>query len=301
MKAVSRWLDRFCYNHPNLGVPNLMKYIVLGNVFVYIADLLFNGMASLWISFYPELILKGQVWRLVTFIFAPMPSGGYTVFGQAFFFALTTFFYYWIGTSLERQWGTARFNVFYGLGVILTVVVGFATYAVIPITHELLGGYYFETANMYYVNMSMFFSFATLYPDMRVFLYGIIPLKVKWLAWLDGVFFAYRIGYYLFSPVKIMALLPVIAILNYLLFFWEDLFNMLRRTGERARYRTSAQTINFKKAQRDIQQKRGYLHKCAVCGVTDQDDPNMEFRYCSKCNGYYCYCANHINNHTHVQ
>ena len=67
------------------------------------------------------------------------------------------------------------------------------------------------------------------------------------------------------------------------------------------KHRTSAQTINFKKAQKELRQRRGYLHKCAVCGVTDQDDPNMEFRYCSKCNGYYCYCANHINNHTHVQ
>ena len=105
MKAISRALDRFCYNHPRLGIPELMKYIALGNVAVFIADMLMNGLVSYWIAFVPELILRGQVWRLVTFVFVPVSSGGYTIFGQMFFFALATFFYYWIGTALERQWG----------------------------------------------------------------------------------------------------------------------------------------------------------------------------------------------------
>ena len=169
-----------------------------------------------------------------------------------------------------------------------------------PITSN-LSGYYFETATMYYVNLSMFFSFATLYPDMQVLLYGIIPLKVKWLAWLDAIFFTYDIFGYLTGHTPLRALLPVIAILNYLIFFWEDLMSVLGRGSERIRYRTSPQTINFKKAQKDVKERKGYLHKCAVCGLTDADDPNMEFRYCSKCNGYYCYCMKHINDHTHVQ
>ncbi len=131
MRAISRGLDRFCYNHPRLGIPELMKYIALGNVVVFIADMLTNGMVSLLDRFYPELILRGQVWRLVTFVFVPVSSGGYTIFGQTFFFALATFFYYWIGTALERQWGTTRFTVFYGLGVILNIVAGFVIYAVL--------------------------------------------------------------------------------------------------------------------------------------------------------------------------
>ena len=131
MKAISRALDRFCYNHPRLGIPQLMKYIALGNVAVFIADMLMNGLVSYWIAFVPELILRGQIWRLVTFVFVPVSSGGYTIFGQAFFFALATFFYYWIGTALERQWGTTRFTVFYGLGVILNIIAGFVIYAVL--------------------------------------------------------------------------------------------------------------------------------------------------------------------------
>ena len=310
MKAISRALDRFCYNHPRLGIPQLMKYIALGNVAVFIADMLMNGLVSYWIAFVPELILRGQIWRLVTFVFVPVSSGGYTIFGQMFFFALATFFYYWIGTALERQWGTTRFTVFYGLGVILNIVAGFVIYAVL--VGQLTGvgvaavqarSYLrtLSTISMTYVNMSLFFSFATLYPDMRVFLYGIIPIKVKWLAWLDVLFFVWSIGSYLLDGQWAMALAPVIAILNYLIFFWEDLARALNLGREKVRHRTSAQTINFKKAQKEVQQRKGYLHKCAVCGITDADDPNMEFRYCSKCNGYYCYCMRHINNHTHVQ
>ena len=213
-------------------------------------------------------------------------------------------------SALERQWGTTRFTVFYGLGVILNIVSGFVIYGVLLGQFTGLGATAeqardilasFSTASMSYVNMSMFFSFATLYPDMQVALYGIIPLKVKWLAWLDVVFFVWSIGSYLWDRQWIMALLPIVAILNYLIFFWEDLINMFRRGQSRVRHRTSAQTINFKKAQKEVQQRKGYLHKCAVCGITDADDPSMEFRYCSKCNGYYCYCMKHINNHTHVQ
>ena len=143
---------------------------------------------------------------------------------------------------------------------------------------------------MYYVNMSMFFSFATLYPEMQVLLYGILPLKVKWLAWLDAALFAFDIFFSIFSHQWITAVLPLVAILNYFIFFWDDLMSVVHRTGQRAAYRANPQTINFKKAQKEVQERKGYLHKCAVCGITDADDPNMEFRYCSKCNGYYCYC-----------
>ena len=301
MKAITRWLDRFCYRHPKLGIPNLMKYIALGNVIVFVGAIVTMGGFTWLTSFFPPLNPKGPGWRLITFVFTPVATGGTNVFTQTLFFALTTFFYYWIGTALERQWGTTRFTVFYGLGVILNLIVGAITYAMLPITSNMLGGIYFETTNMYYVNMSMFFSFATLYPDMQVLFWGIIPLKVKWLAWLDAALFAFDISYSISAGDWRGALLPIIAILNYLIFFWGDLAGMLHRGQSRVAHRMDRQTINFKKAQKEVQQRKGYLHKCAVCGITDADDPNMEFRYCSKCNGYYCYCMNHINNHTHVQ
>lgn len=285
MKAVSRWLDRFCYDHPNFGIPNLMKYIVIGNVMVYFLDLFSRGYASWMLSFSSPLILQGQVWRVLSFVFVPVATGGATPIGKALFFAMTVLFYYYIGNALERQWGTTRFTVFYGLGVLLNIIMGFV-----------MGG-----TSMYYINMSMFFAFATLYPEMQVLLMGILPLKVKWLAWLDAAMFAFDIFFSIFSHRWITAVLPLVALLNYFIFFWDDLMSVVHRTGQRAAYRANPQTINFKKAQKQVQERRGYLHKCAVCGITDADDPDMEFRYCSKCNGYYCYCMKHINDHVHVE
>ena len=96
-------------------------------------------------------------------------------------------------------------------------------------------------------------------------------------------------------------ILPLVAILNYLLFFWSFLTDFVRYQRRRAKHQTSKQTVNFRQATRKAQEKKGYLHKCAVCGKTDTDYPNEEFRYCSKCNGYYCYCSEHIHNHVHIQ
>lgn len=136
---------------------------------------------------------------------------------------------------------------------------------------------------------------------MRVLLYGILPLKVKWLAWVDAALFAFDIGHYFMNGNWVQGMVPIVAILNYFIFFWDDLMAILRRGSSRAAHRVDPQTINFKKAQKEVQNRKGYLHKCAVCGITDADDPNMEFRYCSKCNGYYCYCMKHINDHVHVE
>ena len=104
MSALSRWLDRFCYNHPNFGIPNLMKYIAIGNVAVFLLDM-FSTQISLTtlIGFYPGLILRGEIWRLFTFIFVPINS-------HPIWFVFSLMLYYFLGTTLERQWGTARFS-----------------------------------------------------------------------------------------------------------------------------------------------------------------------------------------------
>lgn len=278
------WLDKFCARHPKFGIPNLMLYIAVGNVAVYLIDLFSMGGLSLAsiLSFSRSAILHGQIWRLVSFVFLS-ESGDLLFFrGTGIFFVLiSAYFYWWIGSLLEREWGTTKFTVFYLGGVVLNILYGMLT------------GY----ASMSYVNLSMFFAFATLYPNMEILLFMILPVRVKWIAWLDGALFVWAVLSNLIMGYWAGALLPVVAILNYLIFFWPDFRYLFAKTKRR----TSAQTINFKRAQKELRERRGYLHKCAVCGVTDQDDPGMEFRYCSKCNGYYCYCANHINNHTHVQ
>ena len=284
---MQQWLDRFCYKHPRLGIPGLMRYIVIGNVLVYLLDLFSIGggaIGSGLFSFNTSAILSGQIWRLVTFIFVPYSSQG------IFFFAITLYFYYFIGTALEREWGSNKFTVFYFFGVLLNILIGF-----------LVGG-----ASMYYVNMSMFFAFATLYPDLQFLLFFIIPVKAKWLAWIDGAYFAIAVIQYLLAGRFLLALIPIVAILNYLLFFASDIGNLFSGMKRRAQWKAQTRpsyggpkVVNFH--DRKTQAKENYLHRCAVCGKTDVSDPQMEFRYCSRCNGYYCYCADHINSHVHIQ
>ena len=293
MRAMQQWLDRFCYKHPRLSIPGLMRYIVIGNVLVYLLDLFGAGgvpVASNLLSFSAAAILQGQVWRIITFIFVPMPGQ------NILFFALTLYLYYFIGNALEREWGSNKFTIFYCFGVILNILVGF------------LAG----SASMYYVNLSMFFAFATLYPDLQFLLFFIIPVKAKWLAWIDVALFVFAIARYLFLGYFLYALIPIVAILNYLLFFATDITGQLSYWKGRAKHtmnqhqnrssygRSSGpKVVNFHDAK--TKTKANYLHKCAVCGKTDLTDPQMEFRYCSRCNGYYCYCSDHINSHIHIQ
>ena len=162
MRAMQQWLDRFCYKHPRLSIPGLMRYIVIGNVLVFLLDLFSTGgypIATSLLSFSSDAILQGQIWRIITFVFVPATSR------NIFLFAITLYFYYFIGNALEREWGSNKFTIFYFFGILLNILVGF-----------LVG-----TASMYYVNMSMFFAFATLYPNLQFLLFFIIPVKAKLL------------------------------------------------------------------------------------------------------------------------
>lgn len=278
MRGVDSWLDKFAWKHSRFGIPQLMLYVVIGNLIVFFFDQFSYGAFSDLLFFSRADILQGEVWRLVTFLFVPMS-------GNVISLALSLYFYYFIGVTLEREWGTAKFNLFYLIGVLFNIAVGFVA----------------DYATMSYVNMSMFFAFATLYPDMQFYLFFFLPVKAKWLGWLDAAWFLVEIlqmgveGHYL------RMLLPVVAIANYFLFFWSDIRAYVGGNIARSRHQNSRQTINFKAAQKKARETHGYLHKCSVCGVTDVDDPTMEFRYCSQCDGYYCYCMKHINDHVHVK
>ena len=296
MRSIDSWFDRFCRKHPRLAIPNLMMYIVIGTAFVYILDQFGPFPISEYLAFNPYYIIHGQVWRLITFIFIPLDD-------NPFWFILSLYMYWWIGSSVEREWGSTKFTVFYGTDVLLNILSGL-------ILALFLGGFITPISTLYgaeYLNMSLFFSMATLFPDLSILLFFVIPLKAKWLAWVDAALFAFGIVKGLvytvmYGPVMlVMVIPPIIAILNYFLFFWSDIAEFCTRTFRRAKHQTSRQTINFKQATRHAQQQKGYIHKCAVCGKTDTDYPDEEFRYCSKCNGYYCYCSEHIHNHVHIE
>ena len=273
MKSLSDKIDRFCYKHPRFGIPNLMLGIVIGTILVYLVDMFSQDTFSALLYFSRDLVLRGQVWRAVTFLFIPDNS-------NPFFFILSMYFYYFIGSNLEREWGAGKFTIFYGMGAVLTLITGFCT------------GY----ASIGYLNLSLFLAFATLYPNLQFLLFFIIPVKAKWLAWLDGALLAFSMVNCLVQGYWQGAVLIVVSLLNYLIFFWSELMYYLRR-DRRSRSRN---VMDFKRAVNKQKKQQGYHHKCAVCGITDADDPNMEFRYCSKCVGNYCYCMDHINNHVHI-
>ena len=138
-------------------------------------------------------------------------------------------------------------------------------------------------------------AFAFLFPDTRLLLFFFIPVKIKWLAWLDIAVFVIGIIQSLLAGNWLGAILPVVALLNFLVFIWPAIDAFIRQQ----KYRHNPQTVNFKKAVRQQQQQRGYHHKCAVCGRTDTDYPDLQFRYCSKCAGYRCFCQDHIFSHVH--
>ena len=279
MNAFSRAIDRFCYKHPRFGIPNLMLYVIIGNLIAYLLTMLDRtGLFYSYLLFSPRLILQGQVWRLISFLFLPVSN-------NLFLAAISLYFYYFIGRTLEREWGTPKFTIFYLSGVLFHIIGGMI---IGLLTHSAPG------ISGHYLNLSMFFAFASLYPNMQVLLFFILPIKIRWLALLDAAYFLY--GIIRISP-PLYKLSPVIAILNYLLFFSGDLVSSLRHAGGRR----PAKTVHFRSAAQAAKENKGYLHKCAVCGKTDTEYPDLEFRYCSKCNGYYCYCQDHIHNHVHVQ
>lgn len=287
MRKLNAAVDRFAYQHPRFGIPNLMKFIVAGNIVVYLLMMFAGYDAVNFLRFDWRAITQGEVWRLVTFIFMPDAS-------SPFWLVISLYFYYMIGTTLEREWGTAKFNLYYFSGVILTVIVG--------IVSALVSGYNVVLSGTSYVNLSMFFAFAMLYPDTQFLVFFLIPVKVKWLAWIDGAFFALSVLSSLFAGSLMGALLPVVALLNFFVFFWTNIVDEINYRRGRARHQTAHQTIQFKSAVRQQKKKeaeRGYRHKCAVCGRTDTDFPELEFRYCSRCVGYHCFCQDHIFNHEH--
>ena len=281
MKKLMDKIDRFCYTHPNFGVPRLMMYVVIGNLLVFLLSMMdTTGLFESMLVFSPEMIFRhGQVWRLITFVFVPESSGLWLV--------LWLYFYYFIGNALEQHWGTAKFTVFYVSGMFFTVLYGTLMW--------LITGYSFGLT-IHYVNLSMFFAFATLYPDLQVLFMFIIPIKIKWLAILDLVLF---VGGILTDRFP-LNLLPVVALLNYVLFFGEGFFSFFA-PEQRSRRKASKEFKNEMRRINHEMKTRPYTRKCEVCGRTDTDFPELEFRFCSRCAGYHCYCMDHINNHAHIQ
>ena len=211
MKKLYDGVQRFCAAHPRFGIPNLMRIIVIGNVAVYVLMLLTqanDANALSFLTFNLNALLHGEVWRLVTFVFVP-------AYSSPFALLISLYFYYWIGSTLERQWGTAKFNLYYISGALLTVLG-------VVLASLITGNPYLTAAGTGYVNLSMFFAFAFLFPDTTVLLFFILPVKMKWLAYLDGALFAFDIIKAIGAHNWAGVVLPIVALLTVAVFIWPE-------------------------------------------------------------------------------
>ena len=291
MKNLRRRFNRFCIEHRSKGIPNLMMYISLGCALVYLMTQ-FTQSTLLYslLVFDRQAILQGQVWRLFTY-----PLTFYN--SNLLLMAVALFCYYSIGRAMENIWGTLRFTLFYFCGIVM-----------MDIWCMLFGG----RADVTYLNLSLFLSYATMFPDAQFLLFFIIPIK----AWIFALFDLLLVIYGLFVYPFPMNFFSVISLANYFLFFGKDVLNVLPMS-----WRIKAQR-SIQKKEHEYRQDRpkvvpfpnaaaqeaaapkqqpNYTHKCTVCGRTDVSHPELEFRYCSRCSGYHCYCQDHISNHTHIE
>lgn len=288
MKNLRRQFELFCYKNRNKGIPNLMLYIVLGTAVVYLMSA-FAGNSFLYylLCFDRTAILQGQIWRLITY---PLTASS----GNLLLTAVMLFCYYSLGRAMENIWGTLRFNLYYLSGVVM-----------MDIYCMIFGG----AADVSYLNMSLFLAYATLFPDATFLLFFIIPVKGWIFALIDLVLVLFGLVAYPF-PYNLFS---VISLANYFLFFGKDVLNVIpmswranaaRLLHRKPPVRKKAKVIHFDAGSYEASTasvKAPYTHRCTVCGRTDVSNPELEFRYCSRCRGYYCYCQDHINNHTHIQ
>ena len=277
------------------GIPNLTVYIIICYVIGYLLTYMNPSLLSM-MSLDVSKILQGQIWRLVTWVIYPPSTGNFLLFAISILF-----FYYPIGTSLERTWGTFRYTLYIFSGLLFTVIAAALLYAVTG-GYVTVGGMmlpYGSIFTTYYISLSIFLAYAVTYPDLQLLLMFVIPIKMKWMAFVYGLFIAWDIVSYLRVGLWVGVVPIVASLLNFVIFYFST------RDMNRYNPKEIHRRQQFKKAMAPT--RTGYgpdgiaKHKCAICGRTEKDDPNLEFRFCSKCKGNYEYCQDHLFTHKHVQ
>jgi len=260
-------LDRLERAFGRFAIANLSLYLVIGQVGVYLA-LRLGRLQPEWFVFIPFLAEAGEWWRLLTFILMPPPIG-------FLFIAFAWYMFYLMGSALEGYWGAFRYNLFLFLGYALTVGLAFLDPGA-PVNNLFLAG-------------SVFLAFAYLNPNFELALFLILPIRIKWLAGVAWIMYAIE-----FISGGWPARLQIVASVgNFLIFFGRDLWLTAGLETRRLTSRpspTAAVTPAGPRAR----------HRCRICGKTDKTNPELDFRYCSKCTGEQCYCPEHIFAHEHV-
>jgi hypothetical protein len=259
-------LDKLERRFGRFAIPNLTTILIAGQVVAYLAAQM-NPDSLKRIALIPQEVLNGQVYRLLTFLV--WPPGSFLLF--AFFF---WYLFYLMGTALEYQWGTFRYNVFLVIGYIATVATSFLTpYA--PVTNTFFLG-------------TVFLAFAYLNPNFELRLFFILPVQIKWFALLAWITFALQFA----AGPWTMRIQIAASLLNFFIFFGRDIYSRIK--SGRRQMTLKSQRLSASRNE------PGYFHICAACGLTDKVDPKMDFRYCSHCSRNEAYCSEHLKNHEHT-
>jgi len=280
-------------------IPRLSLCIIVAYVFGYILQ--FTASAAMGFLFLdPYKILHGQVWRIVTWIFIPPSDFG-------IFTLINLYFFYFIGSTLEKLWGDFRYNLYIFIGLISVIIGCFALYFVGTATglmgarelgQQVFSQYISFYVSTYYINVTVIMAFAMTIPEMGIRFMFVIPLKMKHLAYMEMAFL-------LLDFVTCKGIVPravmIISLLNFIWFYISS-----KKIGSSAKkYGYSAPKTNKRKFT-VIKGNKGEnssvtRHKCAVCMRTEVTNPELTFRFCSKCNGNFEYCEDHLYTHTHIE
>ena len=290
------FIDRLEKRYPNFGVSNLMIYVIaisgLGMLISMVNPYIYYQYLSL--DFY-QIFHHGQVWRLITFLLCPSAGGSGS--SGLFWFVILAWGYYSIGSNLERIWGRFRFTLFYLSGIVMILIVTLAAYLIMGIVYpaQEVGIWLGMQVTLEYVTESLFLAFALVFPDVQFLLFFIIPVKAKWLSIFYFALDAYQIIQGIMMKSYYPVALIVVSLINIFIFF----FFAKGRPGMAAHARQTKRKAEFKQKMHESREK-GPIHRCAICGRTELDAPELDFRYCSKCDGRYEYCSEHLFTHEHV-
>ena len=331
------FIDKLEKKFPRFGISYLMRYVISLNIVGAVIGLI-DASGFLPVQIYADFlsldfykILHGQIWRLVTFILYPVYDfSSSSMFINLVWFAVWAFLYFQIGIALERNWGRFRFTLFYLGGIVFVILVTFVFFIVNCALSgvsvygggqaSMIGYLIGNSASLEYLNQTLFLAYALMFPEVRFLIYFLIPVKAKWLAYVYLALMGFQFIMFIISGYYYGVVLILGALLNFVIFFvfGRGTLSMSGRMQQNQRRREfqrkmsghdSGQynSVRFGTGQfgRHTRPKEVYpggsaRHKCAICGRTENDDPTLEFRYCSKCNGNYEYCSDHLFSHEHV-
>ncbi len=321
---MGRFLYKMERKYGKYAIPNLSLILIVCYIIGYIITYIYPQVTQ-WLSLNPYKIIHGQVWRIVSWVLIPPGE-------LSFWTIIMLYFYYSIGRSLESVWGDFRYNVYIFSGLIFTLIGAFTVFGLAYVKYAdqlqqgvftaeqlfdyagyiengstvILPGYWFNSISTYYICMSIFLAYAAIFPEMQVLLFFIIPIKVKILGIIDAVYLGFEIIYRLTQGQWYISIIIFMSILNFVIFFLTTRNGVGRmRPSEfkrRADYQRKVRWAQVHTGNESTHNGKTVItkHKCAICGRTELDG-DLEFRFCTKCDGNYEYCMDHLYTHEHVK